>query len=111
MAQKERLNEMCPIGQEVNLGTRLDEILTLVRELHDDHATVRTILADLKSFVNTVNDTIDGILAKLDADAGVNDTDYASIWGTSGSDSNHAPVDITSSPPSALSASKPDALS
>lgn len=111
MAQKDKLNLMCPIGQEVDLGTRLDDILTLVRELYDDHATFRTVINDLKTFVNKINDTIDGILAKLDADTGVADTDYASTWGTSGSDANHAPADVTSSPPSALSSSKPAALS
>ena len=110
MGTKAELDKMCPAAQLAELGTKLDAIITLIRELHDDHATFRTVVDDLKTFCNTINDTIDGILAKLDADAGVNDTDYAAIWGTSGSDDNHAPADITSSPPAALSSSKPDTL-
>jgi len=86
MTNKDRLNTMCPTVEDVSLGTKIDQLITLVNQL--------------RTYVNTINDTIDGITAKLDADigaGGASDTDYAAIWGVGGSDvgGNAAPADVS----------------
>jgi len=61
-------------GNGMNQGdiyVLMSNIVDLVNEIQTDHATM--ILA------------LDGILAKLDADAGITDTDYAAVHGTAGS--------------------------
>lgn len=80
--QKESLNFSTPAAQDAALGTKVDAIITLINQLRTN--------------VNRYNDTIQGICAKLDADAGVTDTTYASLWGTSGSEGNAAGADVTS---------------
>ena len=49
----------------------LEDIIALVNELRTDHATFQL--------------AIDGIVAKLDADSGITDTNYEAIHGVGGS--------------------------
>ena len=82
MSDIEGLNTMVPIAAEIKFGARLDAIITLINEMRAD--------------LNITNNTVDGILAKLDADAGVTDTDFAAVWGVGGSDGNAMPADLAS---------------
>ena len=54
-----------------SLVTMLLNIMDLVNELQADHATFQL--------------AVDGIVAKLDADAGITDTDYEAVHGVGGS--------------------------
>jgi hypothetical protein len=49
-----------------------------VEELIDDHATQVTFDTEVKADIGTIATFQAALTAKLDADAGVNDTDYAS---------------------------------
>lgn len=67
--------------------TELGVIRTLANELRTDHATLKTLTDELivdgdASVVDVaaLRTAIVGITAKLDADAGVTDTDYAATW-------------------------------
>ena len=80
---------MVPIANEIKFGDRLDAIISLINEMRTD--------------LNVINDTVDGILAKLDADAGTTDTDFAAVWGVGGSDGNAMPVDLATTAVTALS--------
>ena len=80
MSDIEGLNTMVPIAAEIKFGDRLDSIILLINEMRTD--------------LNVINDTVGGILVKLDADAGVTDTDFAAVWGVGGSDGNSMPTDL-----------------
>ena len=77
------LNRTSPAAGMADLGGKLDALITLINEMRTD--------------INVMNNAFDGLLAKLDADGGVTDTNYAALWGTSGSESNHWPVDLSAS--------------
>lgn len=52
MTQTQSLNQMCPSAKDAAVGTKLDDTITLVRELHDDAATNKTVLDELTSTIN-----------------------------------------------------------
>lgn len=63
----------------------LTNVTAVVNELQADHATNKTLLDELKTDltaliadVTAIRTAFVGATAKLDADSGVNDTDYAS---------------------------------
>lgn len=58
--------------------TDLTALIAAVNELIADHATNRTELLALNADIDALRAAIVGITAKLDADAGVTDTNYAS---------------------------------
>lgn len=70
------------------LKTAVDSQKTLLDELHDDHATYKAVVDELKTWAQTLG-------AKLNADTGVNDTDYDATI------SNSAPATLTASKPTA----------
>lgn len=76
------------IDDHATFKTAVDESKTLLDELHDDHATLRTAVDEIITWA-------EALAAKLNADTGVNDTDYD--------------TDIAASAPDALTASKPSA--
>jgi len=67
--------------------TSVDELKTLTDELHDDHAIFITLCTELEldleaavADITAMRAAIVGITAKLDADGGVTDTNYAATW-------------------------------
>lgn len=88
-----RLFNACPIGDRVRAwldGVRVAVVgnRTAVLELIDDHATFKTVVDELTTWAETLG-------AKLNADAGVTDTDYDAT--------------ITADAPGTLTAGDPDA--
>ena len=65
--------------------TAVDELNTLTDELRADHATFITLTNELHVDVDLVAASLEGAYAKLDADAGVTDTDFVAVHGRSGS--------------------------
>lgn len=57
MGQKANLNQMCPYANDAGLGDKLDALITLVNELRTDHATTRTAVTNLKTFLKNFNTT------------------------------------------------------
>ena len=122
MGQKQDLDSMCPVADDSGLGTKLDALITAVRELIDDHATFKTAVDETKTAVDELIDDhatykavvdelktwAEALGTKLNADTGVADTDYDATI------TNSAPATLSASKPSAgpatLSASKPDVL-
>lgn len=93
------------ISQE-DLVTFLNNVTTLVNELQADHATFKTVVDELKTDytalladVTAIRTALVGVTAKLDADAGITDTDYAAT---------HDPAALTAG---AIAASAPATLS
>lgn len=85
---------------------------TLIDELHDDHATNKTFMDEVKTDLNAaVTDiaalraAVVAITAKLDADGGVTDTNYAATCDPAAQTS----TSVSASPAGTLTASKPDA--
>lgn len=69
------------------LATALTNIGTLINELAADHATVKAFIDEIKvdndatvADIAALRAAVVGITAKLDADSGVTDTNYASAW-------------------------------
>ena len=61
-------------GRGMNQGDlwqAIENLVNIVNELQTDHTTTMA--------------AVDGVLAKLDADGGITDTDYAAVHGTGGS--------------------------
>ena len=56
----------------------LEDIVSVVNELRTDHATFKTVVDELVTDVGTIATFEAALTAKLDADAGVTDADYAS---------------------------------
>ena len=90
--------------------TAVDQTETLVEELHDDHATFKTLVDELKTDytalladVTEIRTKLIDTHVKLDADAGVTDTNYAAT-------NNPAALTATAilaSSPATLTAAKP----
>jgi len=59
----ERLNEMCPAARKVALGIILDTVIDLERELHDDHATFKTVVTDIKTLANDIRTKLTAFVA------------------------------------------------
>ena len=59
--------------------------VTLVNELRTDHATNKTMTDELHVDVDLNGAALEAILAKLDADGGITDTNYVALHGRSGS--------------------------
>ena len=76
------------ITDHATTKTSVDEGKTLLDELHDDHATYKAVVDELKTWA-------EALATKLNADAGVTDTDYDAT--------------ITNSAPATLTAAKPTA--
>jgi len=77
--------------------TTLTELKTLTDELHDDHATLKTLVDEIKTDYNAT-------LAKLDADSGVGDTNYAATNAVSASSPATLTAPKATAPAAALSA-------
>lgn len=60
-----------------SLFTLLENLVTVVNELVDDHATNKTFTDELKTDLNALRTDVLAVAAKLDLDAGVTDTNYA----------------------------------
>ena len=96
-------------GTGINQGdliTLLQNIVDLVNELGDDHATFKTVVDELKTDytalladVTAIRTSLIATTAKLDADATVTDTNYGSL---------NNPAALTAT---AISASSPATLS
>ena len=56
MAQKQDLDRMCPVGQEAALGTKLDALITLANELRTDHGTNRTFQLAVETLIEELHD-------------------------------------------------------
>ena len=80
-SQKEALNFATPATLDAKLGTKLNDVITLINQL--------------RTSVNRYNDAIEGICDKLDLDGTVTDTNYAALWGNAGSEDNAAGADVT----------------
>lgn len=100
------------VADHASFRTTATETKTLVDELHDDAATNKTLLDELKTDytalladVASIRSAYNATLAKLDADGGVTDTDYAAT--------NPAPAAtataIAASSAATLTATKPTA--
>jgi hypothetical protein len=55
----------------------LSNIVTVVNELRTDHATFKTVVDELVTDVGTIATFQAALTAKLDADSGITDTNYA----------------------------------
>ena len=80
--------ESCPVVASKDTGgaPTYSSMKALLDELHDDHATFKTVVDELKTWAQT-------LATKLNADTGVADTDYDTT--------------ITASAPATLTAGKP----
>ncbi len=92
--------------------TSYDACVTLIDELADDQAVNKTLTDELVvdndaavADISALRAAIVGITAKLDLDAGVTDTDYASLWDPASQTS----TTIAAAKLAALTASKPAA--
>lgn len=81
----------------------LNSIQTMLTELVTDLASYKTVVDEVVTDIGTIATFQAALTAKLDADTGVNDTDYAS-----GLTEVVAP---TAAAPAAMSASTPDLTS
>lgn len=81
--------------------TTIDECRTAIVELIDDHATMVTLETELKADIGTIATFQAALTAKLDADAGITDTDYAATLTEVAA--------VTASPPATLTAGDPTA--
>jgi hypothetical protein len=63
----------------------MDKIDTLIDELRTDHASFKTLTDETKDDCDAIAAAVDAILQKLDADAGITDTDYEAVHGVGGS--------------------------
>jgi DNA topoisomerase IB len=87
---------MCPVGKRVkawldSIRTTVDETRTLAVELRADHATYKAAVDEIHTWAET-------LAAKLNADAGVTDTDYDAVI------TNDAPAALTAGDPAAAPA-------
>lgn len=79
---------MNPIADSVNLGDVINDLITAVNAIKVDLAAVAlqvktqhdALVGHLVTAQTNLGAAINGINAKLDADTGVNDTDYAATW-------------------------------
>ncbi len=63
----------------------LNNIVNVVNELQADHASFKTLTDELKDDADAITLAVDGIVAKLDGDAGITDTNYEAVHGVGGS--------------------------
>ena len=115
-----KTNNMCPNAQDVALGTEIsklqalaselrtdhatfkaaaDAVETLIEELYDDHATFKAAVDSLVTLANELKTDHNALLVKLDADTGVNDTNYGTLH-TTAANASVAPATITAAAPS-----------
>jgi len=87
-----------------DLDTFLDNTLAVCNELRTDHATNVTLLTELKADVSALTLAVDAICTKLDADAGITDTNYEAVHGSGGSGVAIPAAAVTASPPATLTA-------
>lgn len=64
---KDRLNFSTPGAYQEGLGTKLDEILTAVREMHDDHATFKTAADNVETLIEEMHDDHATLKTAIDA--------------------------------------------
>jgi len=57
--RSEKLNGICPGFKEMTLGGKIDALLTLGRELHDDHATLVTWITEVDADEDLINNYLD----------------------------------------------------
>lgn len=82
------LNKMNPIADSVNLGDVINDLITAVNAIKVDLAAVAAhvetqhdaLVGHLVTAQTNLGAAINGINAKLDADDGVTDTNYAATW-------------------------------
>lgn len=97
------------------LATLLATYRTWITEMASDHATFKTVVDEVKASVNALGvdaaarlTKYNATLAKLDADAGVTDTNYAATnpfaAPTFAAVSNSAPATLSSATPAATAA-------
>ena len=65
---------------------------TLTSELRTDHGTFITLTSELKDDADFVRNSMKDALAKLDADGGITDTNYAALHGPGGSATSVLPA-------------------
>ena len=63
----------------------MKNVRDVVNELQTDHATLKTMVDELHVDIDLNGAALAAILTKIDADAGITDTDYAAVHGRSGS--------------------------
>lgn len=97
------------IDDHATFKTAVDETKTAVDELIDDHASFITLTSELKDDVDLISASVAAAYAKLDADSGVNDTDFVSLLGTSGSSAPLPAAAIAAADVATITASKPTA--
>lgn len=82
------LNKMNPIADSVNLGDVINDLITAVNAIKVDLAAVAAhvetqhdaLVGHLVTAQTNLAAAINGVNAKLDADEGVTDTNYAATW-------------------------------
>jgi len=91
-----RMLSMCAVGRRLKswldgVRTTVDEMRTLSVELRADHASFKAAVDELHTWAETLS-------AKLNADAGVTDTDYDAVI------TADAPATLTAGDPTATPA-------
>ena len=95
-----KTNNMCPNAQDVALGIEISKLQALASELRTDHATFKAAVDSLRTLANELKTDHNALLAKLDADAGVTDANYAASHTIAAADASAAPATITAAAPS-----------
>lgn len=60
MGNLANLNKCCAALKSFAMGTQLNVIITAVRELMDDHATLKALVDDIKARYNNLSDALSG---------------------------------------------------
>jgi len=94
-----KTNNMCPNAQDVALGIEISKLQALASELRTDHATFKAAVDSLRTLANELKTDHNALLVKLDADTGVNDTNYGTLH-TTAANASAAPATITAAAPS-----------
>ena len=95
-----KTNNMCPNAQDVALGIEISKLQALASELRTDHATFKAAVDSLRTLANELKTDHNALLVKLDADAGVTDTNYAASHTTTAANASATPATITAAAPS-----------
>jgi hypothetical protein len=97
MSNQTRIDAMCVAAKEAGLGTVVAGILTLLREIHDDHATMKTVLDDIKAKYEAHRHSVAGA-----ASIGTAPSTEAATAGATASEITQSLATLTASKPAAL---------
>jgi hypothetical protein len=108
--QVDYLNNESPVFRDVALGSKLDAMITLLNEVDTQNTGVidlaneiRTQNTDVVDLLNQIRTQYAALMAKLDADGGVTDVNYAATVGlTEGAVSALTEGAVTTDPATAV---------